>query len=431
MSLHHQVDINVNRFGTFGRRDFLRTISASAAAAGTLSWTDLMTLRAAELRQQHKACILLWMQGGPSQFETFSPKPGHANGGDTKAIATNVSGIQISENLPLTAKVMDKTCLIRSMNSKEGSHPRASNLMHTGYLPTASIKHPTLGSVVLHDLGPKEFDLPGFVRIGRAGRGNAGGGYLGVKYDAFSMQTAERVPDNTTLATTDTRYERRMKLLGKLETQFAENGGKQEVADHREVYDTASRMVLSPKMDAFDISKEPAAVRQAYGSSDFAAGCLLARRLVETGVTFVEVRAGNWDTHQDNFEQVRGLCGQVDQPYAQLLVDLEQRGMLEDTLVVWMGEFGRTPRINPRAGRDHYPRAFNVALAGGGVKGGQVVGQTDPSGSDVTDRPVGVSDLFRTICHSLGIDADNEYMSGVGRPMKVVDGGEVISEVFG
>jgi uncharacterized protein (DUF1501 family) len=152
---------------------------------------------------------------------------------------------------------------------------------------------------------------------------------------------------------------------------------------------------------------------------------------VEAGVTFVEVNAGNWDTHEDNFNRSRELCAEVDRPYARLLADLRQRGLLDKTLVVWMGEFGRTPRINPRAGRDHYPRAFSVALAGGGVRGGQVIGSTDAGGEAIAERPLTVPDLFRTICHSLGLDADQENMSSIGRPIRVVDGGQVVQEVFG
>ncbi len=428
--LHHQVNVCVNRNGVVARRDFLRTISAGAAAAGALTWTDLMTAQADDLRRRGMACILLWMQGGPSQFETFSPKPGHANGGDTKAISTSVSGIQVAENLPHVAQVMEHLCPIRSMTSKEGSHPRATFLLHTGYVPTASVKYPTLGSHVAHQLGEPQFDLPGFVRVGRF-RGGGDAGLLGVQYDPFDVTNAGRVPDNTTLPTAADRFTRRHSLLSRLETTFESNGGKQEVVDHQKLYDKASRMVLSPKMDAFDIAREPAAVRKAYGESEFAAGCLLARRLIETGVTFVEVGAGNWDTHQDNANRSKQLCQQIDQPFAELLRDLDRRGMLDRTLVVWMGEFGRTPRNNPNAGRDHYPRAYNVALAGGGVNGGQVIGQTDAGGTTVTERPVGVSDLFRTICHTLKIDPDHENMSSIGRPIKIVDGGEVVKEVCG
>jgi uncharacterized protein (DUF1501 family) len=221
-----------------------------------------------------------------------------------------------------------------------------------------------------------------------------------------------------------------MQLLGGLEQHYASAGGEQEVTDHQTLYEKASRMILSPKMETFDISREPENVREAYGNSAFGRGCLLARRLIETGVTFVEITDGNWDTHQDNFAGCRTRCQAIDQPFAALIRDLEERGRLENTLVVWMGEFGRTPRINPRGGRDHYPRAFSVALAGGGVKGGQVIGRTDAGGSDVEDRPVAIPDLFRTFCHALHIDGDHSNMSAIGRPIKIVDGGETVMEAF-
>lgn len=428
-TLRHHVDISINRQRRVRRRDFLKAISCAGAAAGTLSWHDMMSLEAAELRRKGMSCILLWMAGGPSQFETFSPKPGHENGGETRAISTSVTGIEIAESLPETAKAMDDICLIRSMNSREGSHPRATYLMHTGYLPTASLKHPTIGSNVAHQIGDADLDLPSFVRIG-GGRGLSGAGLLGVEFDPFVMQNAQRPPDNTSIPTTEGRYRRRLGLLGKLEQEYAANGGEQEVNDQKKVYDKAAKLVLSPRMDAFDITREPSRVREAYGDSPFATGCLLARRLVENGVTFVEVTHNGWDTHQDNFERVPELCQQIDRPYSQLLRDLRERGMLDNTLVVWAGEFGRTPRINARGGRDHYPRAFNVALSGGGVKGGQVIGTTDAGGVGVSERPVGVGDLLRTICHSLKVDADHEHMSSIGRPIKIVDDGEVVNEAF-
>jgi uncharacterized protein (DUF1501 family) len=370
------------------------------------------------------------MQGGPSQFETFSPKPGHENGGETKAIPTAVPGIEIAENLPHMAKVAGDLCILRSMTSKEGSHPRATYLMHTGYLPTASVKYPTLGSHVAHQLGDRGAELPNFVRIGGPGRDGGSGGILGVEFDPFVVGNPGVLPANTRPATTNARYERRLDLVDRLDSHFADAGAKAEVADHRKLYEKAARMVLSPKMQTFDISTEKSEVIEAYGDSNFARGCLLARRLVEKGVTFVEVVLGGWDTHENNFERVRNLCGTIDQPIAQLIRDLKERGLLDSTLVVWMGEFGRTPRINPRGGRDHYPRAFNVALAGGGVKGGQVIGRTDPGGTAVADQPAGVPDLLRTICTGLKIDPDHENLSSIGRPIKVVDGGEAIKGVF-
>ncbi len=428
MQLHHCVSADIRR-GHVHRRDFLRGISAAGLAAGTLSWTDLMTAEAAELRKRGMACILLWMQGGPSQFETFSPKPGHSNGGETKAIATNISGIQVAENFPNMAKMMGDAAIIRSMTSKEGSHPRASYLLHTGYLPTASVKYPSIGSIVASELADPKSQLPSFVRIGGRGGNSSGAGFLGVQFDPFDVQNPSSPPTNTQPASDVARYQRRLSLLDRLQADFAREA-PDVVADHKKLYDRAARMVLSSDMKAFDLSQESQKVRESYGEGQFAAGCLLARRLVEAGVTFVEVTSNGWDTHDDNFARSKRLSGEVDQPFAQLLRDLKARGMLAKTLVVWMGEFGRTPRINPRGGRDHYPRAFNAVLAGGGIRGGQVIGETDSGGNAVEKRPVTVPDLFQTICTSLAIDPAKENLSGIGRPIKIVDGGEPVKELL-
>jgi len=433
MSLHIQSEFSVRKSG-LRRRDFLKFIPAAAASAGVLSWQDHLMASAPTLRKSGKACIMLWMGGGPSQFETFDPKPGHANGGETKTIPTTISGVQICANLPKIAQATDDLCLIRSMTGKDGQHPRATFLMHTGYAPSPAVKYPTLGSIVAKELGDPTSDLPSFVRIGAGQGANAsamgGAGILGVDYDPLTMAAAGRQPDNTALATDDKRFQRRMNLLDRIQGDYANHGGQQEVADHQKIYAQASRLVLSPKMTGFDLDKEPQKVKDAYGSSAFGQGCLLARRLIETGVTFVEVSLGNWDTHQDNFNKVRDLCGQLDQPFTALLADLKSRGLLDSTLVLWTGEFGRTPRINPNSGRDHFPRAFTSILAGGGVKGGQVIGSTDEGGDAVKDRPVTVNDFLRTACHSLGVDADKQTMSSIGRPIKIVDGGEVVKEAF-
>jgi hypothetical protein len=428
--IRHQVDVSVSRHGEIRRRDFLRGIAAASVAAGTLSWREMVALQAGELQKRGKSVILLWMAGGPSQFETFSPKPGHENGGETKAIDTSVAGIQISDNFPHVAKMMHEAALIRSMTSKEGSHPRASYLMHTGYLPTANVKYPAFGSIVAQQNPRAELDLPAFVRIGAGGRDNSGGGLLGVEFDPFVMPAAGKLPTNAAPTTPVDRYARRLDLLGRLESDQAATGSAHEVAEHQKLYQNASRMILSSQMKAFDLDQEPAAIREAYGSSQFGLSCLLARRLVETGVPSIEVTLGGWDTHLDNFPRVKELAGQVDQPLAYLIADLKQRGLLESTLVVWMGEFGRTPRINPRVGRDHYPRAFNVLLAGGGIQGGQVIGSTDEAGTDVVDRPVGPTDLLQTFCKSLQIDPSFENIAPNGRPIKIVDGGTPVSELF-
>jgi hypothetical protein len=432
MTLHlrHQMDVTVGRRGVIGRRDFLRGISAASIAAGTLSWRDLVSLEAAQIAKRGRACILLWMQGGPSQFETFSPKPGHPNGGETKAIGTSISGIQISEHFPQTAKVMEHAAIIRSMTSKEGSHPRATYLMHTGYLPTASVKYPSFGSIIAQQVAHPELELPAFVQIGAGVRNGAGGGLLGVEYDPFQMPEAGKIPTNAAPTTKEDRYQRRLALLSSLESGYAASGPKEEVAEHQKLYKKAARMILSSQMSAFDLEHEPASIREGYGDSQFGLSCLLARRLVETGIPCVEITLNGWDTHFDNFPRTKELAGTVDKPLAYLLTDLAERGMLDSTLVVWMGEFGRTPKVNPRAGRDHYPKAFNALVAGGGIRGGRVIGSTDESGSDVADRPVNVNDLFQTFCKSLRIDPTAENIAPNGRPIKVVDGGKVVEELF-
>jgi hypothetical protein len=429
--IRHHVGLAVRRQGVMGRRDFLRVTSAAGLAAGSFAWTELVSLRADELRRRGMACILLWMQGGPSQFETFDPKPGHENGGETKAISTSVPGIELAENLPHLAGLMDKVAIIRSMTTKEGNHQRASFLLHTAHVPTASIRYPTLGSVVAHELAVGGGELPAFVRIGRQFRDVGGGGLLGSVQDPFAVTDATQLPDNAQPATKAARYERRLALLERLETTDRRTDIEQEIVEHRGLYKKAARMIRSPRMETFDIGREPENIRGAYGEGDFGAGCLLARRLVEAGVTFVEVALGGWDTHDDNFNRTRGLTARLDQPYAYLLEDLAQRGMLDKTLVIWMGEFGRTPRINPRSGRDHYPRAFSVALAGGGVQGGRTIGRTNEAGTEVADRPVTTEDLFCSFYHSLGIDPSKENMSPIGRPIKIVDGGQPVSELFG
>ncbi|HEX4412771.1 MAG TPA: DUF1501 domain-containing protein [Lacipirellulaceae bacterium] len=429
--LQHHVHARTTCDCVVHRRDFLRMAGAAGAAAGMMSWTDAIVMSADDMRKRGMACILLWMGGGPSQFETFSPKPGHENGGETKAISTAVSGIQIADSLPKCAGAMKDLAIVRSMTSKEGSHPRATFLLHHGYLPMGGVKFPTLGSNVAQQIGTPNFDIPSFVRIGSKGADAGGAGFLGVDYDPFVMQNPEAKPENTQPATRDERYERRLALLKDVESNFGAVEGTDLVKDHQKLVDKSSTMIQSPRMAAFDLSKESDKMRDAYGRTKFGAGCLLARRLVESGVTFVEVNQEGWDTHEDNFDRTASNNGTIDQPMAQLVNDLKRRGMLDRTLVIWMGEFGRTPRINARSGRDHYPKAFNVVLAGGGIRGGQVVGETDAGGVEVTARPVTVNDLFRTIYTTLGIDADHENMSRIGRPIKLVDGGKVVRELLG
>ncbi len=425
MSLYHQQHVQAGRHG-FSRRSFLRNVSLGTMAAGTLSFHDLMSVSAEELRKQGRSMILLWMSGGPSQFETFDPKPGTSSAGDKAPIQTAVSGIEISEEWKETAKVMQEISLIRSMTNKEGNHQRATYQMHTGYIPSGSVKHPSLGSNIVREIGNRELEIPSIVSVGATN----GAGFLGVDYEPFNVSNPGSIPNNVAATVPDQRYQKRLGLLGRLDTEFASRGGEVVVKNHSKIYNKASAMVLSPQTKVFDLSEEPDTLRRQYGENNFGKGCLLARRLVEAGSTFIEVRSNGWDNHFDISESITQRCQEVDAGMATLISDLKQRGMLDRTLVVWMGEFGRTPKINARNGRDHYPRVFSAALAGGGVKGGQVIGSSTKDGSAVQDRPVTVTDLFCSICQSLNVNPKKENMSPLGRPMKIVDGGEVVQELF-
>jgi hypothetical protein len=422
------VKVAMDSQGVLSRRGFLRSIGLGAAGLSALSFTDMMALQAADLRKREMAVILLWMAGGPSQFETFDPKPGTTNGGDTKAIHTAVPGIEIAHHWEHLAKVMPDVTIVRSMTNREGNHQRATYQMHTGYAPSGSEKYPSFGSVTAAELGDPKFDLPHVVSIGGP---TIGAGMLGVGFEPFIVQDPQKPPTNVQLPVPSDRFARRMGLLRNLELAgFAKDGGGDRVKDHAELYRQTAGMVLSPRIKAFDLEAEDSPTRDAYGRSAFGQGCLLARRLVEAGVTFIEVRSNGWDTHQNNGERVGSLAGQVDPGFAALVSDLKRRGMLDRTLVVWMGEFGRTPKINPNAGRDHFPRVFNIALAGGGVKGGQAIGASSADGSDVKEKPVTVNDLMSSFCHALKIDPTKENMSPLGRPIKIVDGGKVVKELF-
>ncbi len=426
--IHHQHS-TADGYPGLSRRGFLRGVSA--AGIGSLGLLDLVALRAEDLQKKGMSVIVLWMQGGPSQFETFDPKPGHDNSGPTEAIKTSVEGIQVAQHWPLVAEQMKDIALIRSMTNREGNHQRATYQLHTGYAPTGSVKHPSLGSLVSKEIGDADNELPQFVAIGSS-RGLSGisAGFLGVGYDPFSVSSPERPPENTRLAVEPGRLGRAIGLLDELEGEFSRAGASDRVREHRALYAKAKRLATSKRLEAFNISRESEKTRELYGDDSFGKGCLLARRLVEAGVTYIEVRSNGWDTHNDNFERIKTLAGGVDRGYAALIADLRDRGMLDRTMVLWMGEFGRTPRINGRTGRDHYPRVFNLAISGGGVKGGQVIGSSTDDGSRVKDRPVKVEDLFSSVCYALDVDTDKEHNSPLGRPLKIVDGGETVTELF-
>ena len=434
------VDLSVSSQGVVNRRGFLRQLGAGVAVGSVgLGFRELVAAKAAEMKQQGKAMILLWMDGGPSQFECFNPKPDSANQGPAKAIQTCLPGVQFAEYWPKTAQTLDKIALIRSMKSKEAEHDRAITHLRTGYPLSAAIRYPTWGSVVSMKRHNPEFDLPAFVRIGkpRIATRDVDAGALGVKYAAFKIDEAGQLPPDVALPVPPSVLKRRLDLAGKFDRVFEENGGQAAVKDKRDVYEAAARFVMSPRMSVFDLGRESDKLRDSYGRTNFGQGCLLARRLVERGVSFVEVISTGsrndqgWDTHKAGFVDQPPLCHEVDPAYSTLLRDLADRGMLDNTLVVWMGEFGRTPKFKPDGGRDHYANGWLTCLSGGGVRGGQVIGATNKDGTDVTERPIGVSDLYMTFCKVLGINPDDEYHSADGRPHKIIEGGEVVKELFG
>lgn len=430
------------RFDTFSRRDLWRIAAASAGGISCSGWLPKLAAAAGEGRPP-KACILLWMAGGPSQLETLDPKPGHANGGPTRALKTAVPGIVLSENLPGIAKQMRDLALIRSMQTREGDHGRATQLMMTGYRPMGgTTEYPVLGSLVAHRLHRSDSQLPGFVAVAPFRAGNLGAGYLGPKYSPLLVSGASNDPTtraNLTVENLDPvgierdQLGQRQRLLDIMRQGVPSEASA--AVKHAAIYDQAMRMVQTRGEGAFRLDEEPAELRDAYGRSRFGQGCLLARRLVERGVSCVEVTldaagSGSWDSHQDNFRTVQSICQVLDPAWSTLLTDLRERGLLDSTLVVWMGEFGRTPRINPNNGRDHFPDAWSVALAGGGIAAGQVIGSTTADGMSVKDRPVSAADLFATIFESVGIPSSDTNQMG-DRPVGIVDEGSPIKELLG
>jgi uncharacterized protein (DUF1501 family) len=424
--------------GDYSRRDFVHISLASAFGAVACPW--LPTLALAAEKKVTKACIVLWMSGGPSQTDTWDLKPGSKNGGPYHETPTPVAGLRISEHLPKLAASAKDLAIIRTMSTKEGEHLRATQLLHTGQLPNDAVAYPALGSMFAKELGDPDHDLPGYVTVSPSGGGNIGAGFLGPQYAPMAVSgisdnptaranlTIDYLKPDQPVAATD--QDIRRKLLTELQGDFQKRYGGSATAAHAAAYRKAQRMIDTQARGAFRLEEEPAKLRDSYGRNRFGQGCLLARRLVERGVPFVEVTLDGWDTHVNNFEMVKTLSGTLDPAFATLLSDLKSRGMLANTLVVWMGEFGRTPLINRNAGRDHFPLAWSTVLAGADIKGGQAVGSTGKDGASVAQRPVGVADFLATVFAAVGVDPAKENLVD-GRPIRLVKGGTAIGELIG
>ena len=407
------------------RRALMKGTLATAAGGVVMNWGGLtgVSAIAAEARKAKKHCILLWMNGGVSQFETFDMKPGRPTGGPFRPIDTNVAGIKICELMPKMAKQMDKVAVIRSMRTSEVDHSGGIYLMHTGYRPSANVRFPEIGAIVAKYRGTEGADLPDFVKIST--QGDAGAGFLGPKYQSFGIGSEGTLPTFFVSGMDPAKEAKRHDLRAFVEDRYAAESKSELAKMHREAYEAARR--LQKGREAFKIDAEWAKYKELYGDSEFGKRCLLARKLVESGVAFVEVGQSSYDSHADNASWHRGLLPPMEHAWAGLLADLQDRGMLENTLIVWTGEIGRTPQINNRAGRDHYVRCWSTALAGCGIKGGQTYGKSDEDGVEVKENPVTEGDFFATIYESMSIDPKIENFAGL-RPVplapfrsKVVD----------
>jgi uncharacterized protein (DUF1501 family) len=424
---------NWNPLGGLSRRDLLKLSAAGVTGVSLSGWLNVLAARAAAAGVKHKACILLWMDGGPSHKDTFDMKPGTRDGGEFKPIPTAVPGVQISEHFPKFAGLLKDAAILRGMSTGEGAHGRAKYYLHTGYKEgVGGLVHPSLGSLVSAELGRPESPLPNFVSIGNR---SYGAGFLGPRHQPLIVTDPVRGVENLKPLVAARQFDDRVGLLEDMERAFFRDYQAGSSSAHKTTYHRAVTLMKSREAKAFDLALEPASSKAAYGASKFGEGCLLARRLVETGVSFVEVNLGGWDTHQNNFDRVKQLSRQVDPALSALVTDLKQRGLLDSTLVLWMGEFGRTPRINARGakpGRDHYPRAWSSVMVGGGIRGGQVIGKTDKEGAAVVERPISALDFMATVCQVLGINYHKQNQTPIGRPIRIVDkGSNPIKELIG
>jgi hypothetical protein len=426
-------------FGTTDRRHFLK--HAAAGAAVTVPGLNFLTnvrASAAEMKKKGKSLIILWMGGGPTTIDLWDMKPGSPNGGEHKPKATAASGVEISEHLPTVASQMKNLSIIRSLSTQEGDHARGTFLMNSGRRPDPLLDYPSLGSVLSYYQGmdleaAKNADLPAFISVNNGPQ--AAPGFLGMKYAPFNVGNPGQPPENVSppQGVSEAQMARRAALFQRLEGGLVTNVQMDAARAHKEVYEKAMNLVVSSRKEVFSLDKEAdgkpidTKLKEEYGTGQFGRGCLLARKLVEAGTACVEVSLGGWDMHNNIFSALHstnparpGRLDELDKGMGTLVKDLAQRGKLKDTVIVWMGDFGRTPKINMNGGRDHYPRAWSVVVGGGNIKGGIAYGATDKDGTEAVDNKVDILGLYATIYKGLGIDPTPETNASVrdnlGRP---------------
>lgn len=397
-------------------------------AGSAAAFTESLRASAGELKRNGMSAIMLWMGGGPSTIDIWDMKPGTPTGGPFRPISTSAD-VKICEHLPRLARQMHHLSIIRSMSTREADHARGRYYMHTGYVPNPSVRHPSYGAVVAKELASQTsaLDLPPFIAIGG---GTIGPGFLGMRYAPLVVDARGNIR-HLQSDVDASRLAERMRFLSIIQHRFEGQNRGRAAGDHSEVLNRTLALMTSRQRGAFRVEREPESVRARYGRSNFGRGCLMARRLVEQGVPFVEVDLGGWDTHAGNFTRLEQKLPEMDQAMAALIDDLDQRGLLPQTVIVWLGEFGRTPRINGNAGRDHWARSWSCVVGGGKFSGGGVVGHTSGDGKHVESEPHASEDLMASVCHAMGISLQKSYTSRSGRPMKIAGGGRVIAELFG
>lgn len=412
------------------RREFMLRTAKAALGVSVLSGLDnevfgASTPAPAGVGGKAKAVIYLYMSGGMSHIDTFDPKTGETKG-YKDPIKTNVSGIQLGGYMTSMAKHADKISIVRSMTSKTGVHEDGTYIMHTGYDQRGTVVHPTLGSWAQHFKGRSHKTLPSSVVIGS---GTANAGFFPPALAPVPLSSAESGLQNAKSSLGQAMFNKRISLMNEFDSAFRDKFRSPEVKAYTEFYDETMNLLTSSDLEAFDLTREDSATREMYGRG-FGQGALLARRLVQAGVRFVEVRSGGWDMHNYIDEGMQRTGAGMDNVFAALLTDLKRTGLLDSTLVVLGSEFGRTPNINENSGRDHYPKVFSTVFAGGGVKGGYVHGSSDKDGRDVADKQVTVQDFIATIGAAMGLPVSEVVMSPAGRPFTVGDKGKVVSEIF-
>jgi hypothetical protein len=426
------------------RRHFLKHVAGySLLAVPGLQFIRTLQANAQQLRRNNKSVIILWMGGGPATIDIWDLKPGRPTGGEFREIQTTAAGVRISEHMPRVAQQMRHLAIIRSLTTREGDHMRGTSLMHSSYTPNPAVAYPSLGSVAALEIpklaGYREISLPAYISVG-GGRGAEGPGFLGMNYAPFTVQNPGTPPENIRAPSglgnseleRSERVRRRQRLFYDLEDQFMHGRSphlqtekeRAKFADaskaHGDIYRKGFSLVASKEGKVFDLNGEPRRLVDDYGTNNFGRAALLARRLVEAGVSAVEINLGGWDTHNQTFQaHQQRLQPTLDRAMGTLVRDLVERGLWRNTVLVWMGEFGRTPRINQNAGRDHWARCWSVVVGGGAIRGGQAYGATDQDGMSVARDPVDVGDLFATVYRGLGIDPTTQVRDPIGRPYAV------------